>query len=125
MGVQLSVDFAEGPTPAWPAVAEVLARHGWPVQMRMIDGELAFPDEQPPEGWREIRVAAGGAMVTVRRGEHDVTLVAWGNADEAQRRLWQVLAWAFAQAGGGLVRGDEGALPAAEFAARCLSGVLQ
>ena len=116
MGVQLSVDFADSPTPAWPAVADLLARHGCAVQMRMIDGELSFPDEQPPENWREIRVSAHGAMVTVRRGEHDVTLVAWGNADDAQRRLWQVLAWAFALAGGGLVRGDEGALPAATFA---------
>ncbi len=115
MGVELVVTFRERQPPAWPAVAELLARHGWPVQMRMIDGELAFPDEQPPEGWREVRVAAGGAMVTVRRGEHEVRLVAWGNADDAQRRLWQALAWAFAAAGDGLVRSEQGEEDAATF----------
>jgi hypothetical protein len=115
MGVELSVTFAAGP-PGWPAVAEVLAKHGSPVQMRMIDGELAFPDEQPPEGWREIRVAAGGAMVTIRRGDQEVRLVAWGNADDAQRRLWHLLAWAFAQAGNGQVRMDESSLDAIAFA---------
>src|SRR5438067_2372044 len=106
MGVELNVAFPGRAVPAWPGVAELLARQGWPVQMRMIDGELAFPDEQPPDTWREIRVAAGGAMITARRGEHEVRLVAWGNADEAQRRLWQALAWAFAIAGGGLVQTD-------------------
>ena len=116
MGVELRVTYPERAVPAWPTVAELLARHGWAVQMRMIDGELAFPDEQPPEAWREIRVAAGGAMITVRRSEQEVRLVAWGNADEAQRRLWQALAWAFASAGGGVVATDTGALEAAAFA---------
>jgi hypothetical protein len=64
--------------------------------MRMIDGELAFPDELPKENWRELRVAHQGAMVTIRRTEQEVILVAWGNADEAQQRLWQALARAFA-----------------------------
>jgi hypothetical protein len=117
MGVELVVTFRDRQPPAWPAVAELLAKHGWPVQMRMIDGELAFPDEQPPDAWREIRVAAG-AMVTIRRGEGEVRLVAWGNADEAQRRLWQALAWAFASAGEGLVRTEQGEESAAAFGQR-------
>ena len=33
--------------------------------MRMIDGELAFPDEQPPESWAELRVG------TPARDGHD------------------------------------------------------
>ena len=61
-------------------------------------------------------------MITVRRGEHEVRLVAWGNADEVQRRLWQALAWAFAGAGGGLVQTDEGTLEATAFAEK--TGVL-
>jgi hypothetical protein len=94
MGMERRVPLAGG-GPAWPAVAGAVARAGCPVQMRMIDGELAFPDEEPPDGWRELRVAHGGAMVTVRRGEGEVVLVAWGNADEAQLRLWEALAEAF------------------------------
>jgi hypothetical protein len=97
MGMETRVTFAAA-VPAWPAVAVVLARKGCPVEMRMIDGELAFPDEAPPDGWRELRVAAAGAMVTVRRGEGEVTLVTWGNADAAQLRLRQALAEAFAEA---------------------------
>jgi len=116
MGVELRVTFPGQPVPAWPAVAELLTGRGWPIQMRMIDGELAFPDEQPPESWREIRVALGGAMVTIRRTEREVRLVAWGNADAAQRRLWQALAWAFASVGGGMVSADEGTLDADAFA---------
>jgi hypothetical protein len=79
----------------WAKVNDELARAGFAVEMRMIDGELAFPDEQPPQSWRELRVAHGGAMVTIRRGVGEVVLIAWGNADEAQRRLWEALAQAF------------------------------
>ena len=102
MGVEQRVAFP-GEPPAWPAVARALAESGCPVEMRMIDGELAFPDEQPPDGWRELRVGAGGAMVTVHRGQGEVVLVAWGNADPAQQRLWHALAEAFARAGQGRV----------------------
>jgi hypothetical protein len=113
-----TVAFPQGKVPAWPEVAAVLARRGRPVQMRMIDGELAFPDEEPPPAWREIRVGASGAMVTVRRGEGRVVLVTWGNADAAARELWDLLTWAWAEAGGGLVQAPEGALDAAAFAAK-------
>jgi hypothetical protein len=99
MGMERRVPLA-GDGPAWDAVAGAAARAGFPLQMRMIDGELAFPDETPPPGWRELRVAHGGAMITVRRGEGEVVLVAWGNADDAQRRLWDALAEAFAGAAG-------------------------
>jgi hypothetical protein len=97
MGAERRVPLAGG-GPAWSAVAGSMAKAGFPLQMRMIDGELAFPDEAPPDGWRELRVAHGGAMVTVRRAPGEVVLVAWGNADEAQRRLWDALAEAFANA---------------------------
>jgi hypothetical protein len=108
MGVDLRVTFPDRRVPDWPAVAGRLTAAGLPVQMRMIDGELAFPDEQPGESWRELRVAAGGAMVTVRRGDGEVAVVAWGNMDEAQKRLWQAVAEAFAGAGGGAVQGGPG-----------------
>ena len=98
MGMETRVTFP-GDVPAWPTVAAALANKNCPVEMRMIDGELSFPDESPPEGWRELRVAHAGAMVTIRRGPSEIVLVAWGNADAAQQRLWRALAEAFAESG--------------------------
>ena len=117
MGMDLRVEFDGNEPPPWPAVAAALQPRGWAVTMRMIDNELAFPDETPPESWRELRVGGDGAMVTVRRLADGVALVAWGNADAAQRRLWHRLAWAFAQAGGGVVLTDAGTQTASDFAA--------
>jgi hypothetical protein len=108
MGMNRTVIFP-GQPPAWPAVAKLLAEKSLPVQMRMIDGELAFPDEAPPQCWREIRVAATGAMVTIRRQPDRVVLVAWGNADENQRALWNALAEAWAAAGVGTVQDGDAA----------------
>lgn len=97
MGAERRI-LLSGEGPSWPAVADAMVRSGMPLQMRMIDGELAFPDETPPDGWRELRVAHGGTMVTVRRALGEVVLVVWGNADEAQQRLRDALAEAFADA---------------------------
>jgi hypothetical protein len=97
MGLDLTVTFSGSP-PAWAAVRDRLVSRGVSVQMRMIDGQLAFPDEEPPEPWHELRVAAGGGMVTLRRGPDRVTCVVFGNADDATRRLWNDLALAFAEA---------------------------
>jgi hypothetical protein len=116
MGMEQSVVFPAADAPGWAPVADLLARAGLPVQMRMIDGELSFPDEEPPAGWRELRIGAEGAMVTLRRGEGRVTVVAWANADEAQRRLYNAAAWALARAGGGRVQAGDGELDADAFA---------
>lgn len=118
MGMQLEVTFPGASVPDWPAVAELTAGHGLSTQMRMIDGELAFPDDAPPADWRELRVAADGAMVTIRREPAGVQLVVWGNADAAQLRLWRVLAWAFARAGAGHVQTEQGPADADRFAAQ-------
>ena len=115
MGMDLRVEFDGNEPPPWPAVAAVLQPHGWAVTMRMIDNELSFPDEMPPDSWRELRVGADGAMVTIRRTANGVAIVAWGNADAAQRRLWHRLAWAFASAGAGRVVTDEGTRTPEEF----------
>jgi hypothetical protein len=114
--MEQSVSFPRRGVPAWSAVAEVLASRGYAVQMRMIDGELAFPDEAPPEPWRELRLGTPQGMVTVRRQAEAVALVTWGNADSALRQAWNAMAWAFAQAGGGLVQTPQGPLDAAGFA---------
>jgi hypothetical protein len=115
MGMDQTVTFA-GRAPAWPAVARLLAGRGFAAQVRMIDGQLAFPDEEPPEGWRELRVGTPQGMVTARREGEAVVLVTWGNADAALRQAWNALAWAFAEAGGGQVQSPQGPLDAPSFA---------
>lgn len=75
------------PIPKWCDWADLLQKDGISPQMRMIDGELAFPDEIPPSDWRELRVASQGAMVTIRRGEKEIILVGWNNDDPAQEKL--------------------------------------
>jgi hypothetical protein len=106
MGQERVVTFAGGVVPPWPSVGELLTRSGFPVQMRMIDGQLAFPDEQPPESWAELRVGTSQGMVTIRRVADRVRLVTWGNADAAMVQAWNALAWAFAELGGGRVDGQ-------------------
>jgi hypothetical protein len=69
----------------------------------MIDGELAFPDEQPPETWRELRFRTPQGMVTVRREANRLVFVTWGNADAELREQCDALAQTFADAGGGTV----------------------
>ena len=107
--------FAGGAVPAWERVGELLTRAGFPVQVRMIDGQLAFPDEQPPASWAELRVGTPRGMGTARREPERVRLVTWGNADAAMLQAWNALTWAFAAAGGGLVEAPEGPQSADDF----------
>jgi hypothetical protein len=115
MGMEQRVEFGEGAPPLWPAVAELLNGRGYPVQMRMIDGELAFPDESPPEGWRELRLGTPGGMITLRREPGGVMLVTWGNADAGLRQAWHALTWACAEVTGGRIHTAGGPLTAADF----------
>ena len=103
----LTITFADGRTPSWPAARDLLTRRGVPVKMRMIDGQPAFPDEEPAEGWREIRLAAADGMVTIRRDGERLVFVTWGNAGPALLRAVNALAWAFAEAGGGTIDAGE------------------
>jgi hypothetical protein len=96
-------------------VRDLLTGLGYAVQVRMIDGELAFPDEEPPETWHELRLGTPEGMVTLRRSAERVTFVTWGNADDGLRRAWNALTWAFAEAGGGTVATLQGAVDAATF----------
>jgi hypothetical protein len=116
MGMDQKATFAPEKLPSWQAVAELLAARSFPVQMRMIDGELAFPDEAPPETWKELRVGTPGGMITIRREPDGVTLVAWGNADANMRQAWNALTWAFAQLTDGTIRTATGVLTLDEFA---------
>jgi hypothetical protein len=81
----------------------------------MIDGELSFPDEQPPEGWRELRLGTPLGMATVRREKDQLIFVTWGNADASLLQAWNALTWAFAEAGDGQIQSAHGSVTAAEF----------
>jgi hypothetical protein len=102
MGMERIVQFSDaGPT--WPAIREHLAAAGIAVQMRMIDNLPAFPDEEPPSDWRDLRVSLRGGMITMRREPGQIRVIVWGNADEGLRRDQEALANACMTAGGGIV----------------------
>ena len=115
MGMELSVKFAAEGVPPWPAVRDLLAGRGFAVQMRMIDGDLSFPEEEPPATWRELRVGTAAGMVTLRREGDQIHLIIWGNAEAGLQQLWNTLTWAYAEAGGGVVVTSQASLTAAEF----------
>ncbi len=113
MGIQQSISVAT--PPSWSAVRDLSARRQFPLQMRMIDGELAFPDEEPPATWRELRIGTPQGMVTVRREGERLLFVTWGNADTSMRQAWNAVTWAFAEVSGGRIEMDQGVFAAEEF----------
>jgi hypothetical protein len=115
MGMEHRVLFPTDKTPGWTTVSSLLSQGGFPVQVRMINGELAFPDEEPPEAWQELRLGTPQGMVTVRREADQVVLVTWGNADAALVQAWNALTWAFAEAGGGQIIIDNGLVTSGQF----------
>jgi hypothetical protein len=115
MGLEQTVTFARGAVPAWAVVGDLLARRGFPVHVRMIDGELALPDELPSDAWHELRLGTPQGMVTARRLGDAVVLVTWGNAEAPLRQAWNALAWAFAEATGGRIVSPDGPQAAADF----------
>ena len=114
MGLEQTVTFPDA-VPAWRDVQELLAKRGFPIQIRMIDGQLAFPDEMPTELWNELRVSSDAGMVTVRREQNRVTLITWGNIDAPLVQTQNALAWAFADTGNGHIQTDQGELAAVDF----------
>jgi len=103
MGMDQKVVFARERTPSWTALVELLASANLAMQLRMIDGELSFPEEQPGENWRELRVSVKNGMITLRRETDGISLVIWGNADVELLRAWNALAWGLAHLSGGTV----------------------
>jgi hypothetical protein len=122
MGMQQSVVF-EGPAPSWQAICETLRTHQSAApQMRMIDGQIALPDEQPPDDWQELRVTAGEdtGMITLRRDDHTrITLIVWANADQPLQRAWHHLTWACAATAAGTVEAEGARYSPDQFARAC------
>ncbi len=115
MGMEQSVDFAPGAAPAWPAIRAFLSERGFPVQLRMIDGQLAFPDEEPPAEWKELRIGTPQGMITMRHDGERLTFVTWGNAERPLLEAWNALVWACAHLGAGRIHSDTGSRSASEY----------
>src|SRR6516225_5402177 len=90
LGMQQTVIYRTTP-PAWTAARDLLAARGFSLQLRMIDGQPAFPDEQPPETWHELRLGTPQGMVTIRREVNRLVFVTWGNAEAGLHQAWNVL----------------------------------
>ena len=116
MGMDQKVRFAADRMPSWQHLCELLTGHGLTPQLRMIDGQPAYPDEQPVDEWTELRVGTAQGMVTLRREPDGIRLVTWGNADAAMCQAWNALTWAIALLSGGTIETGSGSCIAAEFA---------
>jgi hypothetical protein len=115
MGMEYTIQFSPTGVPTLPRILAALAKRNFPVQVRMVDGELTLPDEVPPDGWSDVRLGTVAGMVTlVRRGE-ELAVVTWGNADDALRRAWNAVTWATATAGEGKITGPGGQQTPEEF----------
>jgi hypothetical protein len=118
VGMDQRITFGPGKLPAWPAIRETLAGLGYRVQMRMIDGQLAFPDEVPPTDWHELRLGTPQGIISLRREGNDLVCVVWANADPGLTQAWNALAWACAQCGDGRVQTPQGPCDAGQFRKR-------
>jgi hypothetical protein len=118
MGMEQIVSFAGKAIPPFTAVRDFLGQRGFALQLGMIDGQLAFPDELPDDSWRELRLRTPQGMVTVRRDGERLVFVTWGNADASMLQAWNALVWAFAEVGVGQVETPQGLLDAATYRER-------
>jgi len=116
MGMDQKVTFSPDRVPLWPQLRALLSARFFGPQLRMIDGELAFPDEEPALAWQELRVGTPSGMVTLRREPDGIRLVTWGNADDPMRRAWNALTWSVAVLSEGTVETAAGRMTAEEFA---------
>jgi hypothetical protein len=116
MGMDQKVVFPLENMPTWAPFVDFLARHNVPVHLRMIDGELAVPDETPPWDWRELRIGTASGIVTLLREADGIRLVIWGNADQKLRQEWNALAWAIGALTGGGIHIGAASFSSSEFA---------
>lgn len=98
MGMVREVRFTDA-GPDWSNVTQRLPS----LQMRMIDNMPAFPDEVPPEDWKELRVSLGSDMITIRRAPQAWSFVVWGNAGARQLAERDQIIEAVMAVGGGTV----------------------
>ncbi|QVL30415.1 hypothetical protein KIH39_16330 [Telmatocola sphagniphila] len=85
-----SVSFSQG-IPSWSAIQAAAAKALLPLAIKMIDNLPAFPNEEPEDGWKEIRFSTTAGMMTLRKNGHSLDCVIWGNADAQLTSEWQKL----------------------------------
>ena len=117
MGMEHKINIPRSTAIVWTELTAHCTARAFPLQLRMIDGELAFPDETPPHDWRELRVSTSGGMITLRRDNDSIAVVVWGNADVAMRQAWNALTLVLACVTGGSVVVDGETKTAEAFAA--------
>lgn len=114
MGMEHRVSFPSGVIPAWTAVRGLFGTD-YVVQLRMINGELSYPDELPPEPWTELRLGTPDGMITVRRDGTELACITWGNAGPGMVEAWNAVTWAFAAAGAGTIKTSACSLTPQQF----------
>lgn len=117
MGMEHVIRFPGGSPADLGQVIALLAERNFPIQLRMVDGELTMPGEIPPDGWKEARLGTPSGMVTLVRRGPVLHVVTWGNAGGPMQRAWNGVAWAVAKAGGGQILRPEGLQDPDEFKA--------
>jgi hypothetical protein len=115
MGLEQTVTVPAGAALPWPALAERLAARGFAVRIQMIDGLPAFPDEEPPADWRELRIGTLAGTVTLQWRDPaepgtpaGVGVVVWDNADPDLRRVADAVLRAVADVTGSRVETPDG-----------------
>ncbi|MGL4420199.1 MAG: hypothetical protein ACRCZF_06015 [Gemmataceae bacterium] len=104
MGVQREIQAIQVPL-EWDRLAETLQALGFPMQVRMVDGLPAFPDEVPEPGWKELRVAIGGGMLTLRYATlTTMQVVGWSNLDQTMQKALDCLTATIAEQTRGTVQ---------------------
>ena len=116
MGIAQSVTFPAENNAVWATLVSRLAEQNFPVQLRMIDGLPAFPDEEPPTDWRELRAGTPPGIVTLHRIPSGVRVVVWGTNEPALRAAANAFLGVIADVTGGRVDRAAGPRTAAEFA---------
>lgn len=76
MGMEIEVKVAGID---WNKISGAMAKFEPKGTIRMADGQLTFPDEEPSAEWKELRIALPAGMVTIKRTAMGATLVTWGN----------------------------------------------
>lgn len=105
MGIQVTIPGCE------PGNVRVVAKD-LGMALRLVENMPAFPDEEIPEEFSEIRLGSDGGMISVRNQPGALVLVVWGNAEESLCQALVKMAGGLAARGAGIVRaaGKEWAL---------------
>ncbi len=102
MGLEKVIVY-EGMSPSWAQLAEAFQHRGLKAVIRMIDGQLAFPDESPPSAWHEVRLGFSAGMITLRAAPGRLFITIWGNASPELVQVWDQVAQTCAEAVAGTI----------------------